>query len=501
MLSRRAFLRAAGVGVAATAVSCSGSGQQGGAPSPTTTSTPIAPTSVRPAAVPPDFDGLRKRLGGGLLQASDKGYDLARRSFNPAYDKRTPAAVALCTTSDHVQACVALARNSYLPIAARSGGHSYAGYSAPDGGLIVDLRGMSVVDVRPDGTAVIGAGARLIDVYTALAAAGRCLPAGSCPTVGIAGLTLGGGLGVLTRKYGLTCDRLLSAQVITADSVVRTATPNNEQDLYWALRGGGGGNFGIATSFTFSTEPAPSVTVFQLGFADGAAAVVGAWQQWTAKAPDELWSTVVVTGGRTPTARLTGCFIGPQSGLTPLLEQFTAAAGKPSTRLVQQKSYLDAMRFFAGCAQRAECGTETSPRATFAASSRILSEPVADPAALVDLLDDRTDMDLLLDSLGGAVSRVDPAATAFPHRKALGTIQIYQKTTVDKREEAARSVAQVRDALGRIGARGGYVNYIETAMPDWGTAYYGPNLSRLDSVARRYDPDAVFSFAQSIHRA
>ncbi|MCP2301923.1 FAD/FMN-containing dehydrogenase [Actinokineospora globicatena] len=456
-------------------------------------------TSARPSAVPPDFDGLRKRLGGALLQVSDKGYAEARRSFNPVYDQRAPAAVAMCGTTDHVQACIALARDSYLPIAARSGGHSYAGYSAPDGGLVVDLRGMSAVDVRPDGTAVIGAGARLIDVYTALAAAGRCLPAGTCPTVGIAGLTLGGGLGVLTRKYGLTCDRLVSAQVVTADSVVRTATPSNEQDLYWALRGGGGGNFGITTSFTFSTEPAPSVTVFQLGFTDGAAAVVGAWQQWTAKAPDELWSTVVITGGRTPTARLTGCFVGPQSGLNPLLDEFIAAAGKPANRLVQQKSYLDAMRFFAGCAH-SQCTVDSSPRATFAASSRILSEPVADPAALVDVLDGRTDMDLLLDSLGGAVSRVDPSATAFPHRDALGTIQIYQKTTVDKHEAAARAVAQVRDALGRIGARGGYVNYIETAMPDWGTAYYGPNLSRLDSVARRYDPDVVFGFAQSIHR-
>ncbi|MBM7770244.1 FAD/FMN-containing dehydrogenase [Actinokineospora baliensis] len=460
------------------------------------------PEPTRPAAVPPDFDGLRKRLGGALRQPGDEGFDKARLSYNPLYDQRKPAAVALCTTSDHVQACVAVARDSYLPIAARSGGHSYAGYSAPEGGLIVDVRGMSAVDVRPDGTAVIGAGARLIDVYTALAAAGRCLPAGTCPTVGIAGLTLGGGLGVLTRKYGLTCDRLVSAQVVTADSVVRTATPNNEDDLFWALRGGGGGNFGIVTSFTFSTEPAPAVTVFQLGFPEGsAAAVVGAWQEWAVNAPDELWSTVVVTGGPTPAARLSGCFIGPQTALNPMLDRFIVNTGKPSNRFVQQKSYLDAMRYFAGCAQRTNCTPESLPRSTFAASSRVITNPIAEPAALVEVIDGRTDMDLLLDSLGGAVSRVDPSATAFPHRKALGTVQIYQKTTVDKQEAANRSVAQVRDALGRLGASGGYVNYIETAMPDWGTAYYGSNLSRLDSVARRYDPDAVFSFPQSIHRA
>ncbi|GLZ42101.1 FAD-binding oxidoreductase [Actinokineospora sp. NBRC 105648] len=460
--------------------------------------------TTRPAAVPPDWEGLRSRLGGGLHRIGQDGYDTARRSYNPLFDKQAPAAVATCSKTEHVQACVSLARDARLPVAARSGGHSYTGYSAPDGGLVVDLGGMSAVDVRADGTAVVGAGARLIEVYAALAAAGRALPAGSCPTVGIGGLTLGGGIGVLTRKYGLTCDNLVSAEVVTAEGTIRTASESSEPDLFWALRGGGGGNFGIVTSFTFATVPAPSLAVFQLTYPEGSVAdVVGAWQEWTASAPDELWSNVVITGGAATKCRVNGCFVGPQSGLNPLLDRLVARAGKPSGRSVSQRAYLDAMRYFAGCANRsiAQCGPESLPRETFVASSRVLPTAVADPNALADLLVGRTDMDLLLDSLGGAVSRVDPTATPFPHRKALATAQIYQKTTVDKQPEAARAVAEVRDALARLGARGGYVNYIEAAMPDWGLAYYGSNINRLNSVARRYDPDQVFTFAQSIHRA
>src|SRR6185312_14675612 len=129
---------------------------------------------------------------------------------------------------------------------------------------------LNKVDVQ-GGKAVIGAGAKLQDVYAGLARAGRCLPAGTCPSVGIAGLTLGGGIGVLSRKYGLTCDRLVSARVVTADGALRTVSSSAEPELFWALRGGGGGNFGIVTSFSFDTVPAPQLTVFELGFPAGSA--------------------------------------------------------------------------------------------------------------------------------------------------------------------------------------------------------------------------------------
>ncbi|WP_245931149.1 FAD-binding oxidoreductase [Actinokineospora auranticolor] len=490
-----------GLGAAATVAGCSGGGPTAANATGARTSATTTAAATSTSAAPLDWGALRDRLGGALLQSGSPDFGAAIRLKNPIFDKRNPAGLALCGSAEHVQACVEFARQAKIPIAARSGGHSYAGYSAPDGGLIVDVGRMASVEVRTDGTAVIGAGARLIDVYTALAAKGRCLPAGTCPTVGVAGLALGGGLGVFTRKFGLTCDRLVSAQIVTADSVLRPASPSNEPDLFWALRGGGGGNFGVVTSFTFTTEPAPDVTVFHLSYpAAAAAAVVAAWQGWATAVPDELWSAVAVNGDAAKGAALSGCFIGTPANLNPLLEQFTKQAGKPKSRLVQQKGYLEAMRYFAGCTQKGgDCPPPNQPRNAFVASSRVITAPL-DAQGLVATLDGRPDMTLLLDALGGAVAKFGPEETAFPHRKALGTVQIYLNTKVTDVEAANRSVAEVRDALARLGARGGYVNYIEAAMPDWGPAYYGQNLSRLDSVVRRYDPDAVFTFPQSIHR-
>ncbi|MGW5053201.1 FAD-binding oxidoreductase [Actinokineospora sp. NPDC004072] len=466
---------------------------------PKPTSTPAPTTTTRPTTTPPDFDGLRRALGGALAQPGDPDYDRARRSFNPLIDERAPLAVATASSADHVKACVEVARTSGLTIAARSGGHSYAGYSTPDGGLVVDLAGMKRVQVRDDGTAVVGAGARLIDVYAGLAAAGRALPAGTCPTVGIAGLTLGGGLGVLTRKYGLTCDKLVAATVVTADSRALRASAETEPDLFWGLRGGGGGNFGIVTEFTFATEPAPELTIFELEFAAGSMAdVLGAWQEWMPQTPPELWTNLIVVGGSPPRGRLNGCYVGPRYQLNALLDDFAA---RPVDRMVRTTDYLDAMLHFAGCPSVARCAPDRFPRQGFAAGSRILAEPLADPGELVGMVDGREGMNLLVDALGGAVAELAPDATAFPHREALATVQIYQEATADTAAAASRAVAEVRNGMVGIGLRGGYVNYIEAAMPDWSVMYYGRNVNRLRDTARRYDPDAVFAFPQGVASA
>jgi FAD/FMN-containing dehydrogenase len=337
----------------------------------------------------------------------------------------------------------------------------------------------------------IGAGAQLSDVYAALGKAGRCLPAGSCPSVGIAGLTLGGGIGVLARTYGLTCDRLDSLTVVTADSKIVTAARGTGADLFWGMRGGGGGNFGIATEFIFTTEPAPEVVVFSLRFPAGSAAnVLGAWQQWIAQAPNELWTNMVITGGSPPTCRVGGCFVGSVGALNSLLAGFKPAA-KPTSRFVQAKGYLDAMRYFAGGPPQRE---------SFVASSRMIQSPVPDPEAVAALLAGRSEMDILLDSLGGAVADTEPAATAYPYRKAIASAQIYLKTPSSKADAATAQVGEVRDKLGAIVGDTGYVNYIDPAMPDWAKAYYGDNLPRLQSIAKSYDPDGVFAFAQAIPR-
>jgi FAD/FMN-containing dehydrogenase len=510
-ISRRSFLVAAGLGAtAAAAAACSGV-RPAAVTTPTvpTTSATVPPVTTSTAAGPIDYPALARQLAGRLLTPDSSGYALASRSYNPLFDARRPAAVALCTRTEDVQACVTAAARSRTPMAARSGGHSYAGFSTPDNAMVVDLAGLSGVRVDGDGTAVVAAGTRLIDVYSALAGAGRALPAGSCPSVGVAGLTLGGGIGVLARKYGLTCDRLVGATVVTSDGQARTVSASAEPDLFWALRGGGGGNFGIVTSFTFDTVPAPELTVFQLAFPAGSVAdAFAAWQPWLRAAPDELWTNFNVTGaaGRS-TCTIAGCFVGSAGTLNPMLNTLVGRIGRqPSSRTVLAKSYLDAMRYFAGCATRSmsTCQAQTHGeqwnRESFVASSRILAAPVADPTALVSLADGHPNLHLIVDGLGGAVSRVAATDTAFPHRSAVASVQIYLKTTAEAQSGAARQVSAVRDALAPVVGDGAYVNYIDATMPDWANAYYGANLPRLRQVAQRYDPDAVFTFAQAVNR-
>ncbi|HEX6404858.1 MAG TPA: FAD-binding oxidoreductase [Pseudonocardiaceae bacterium] len=474
LINRRAFLHATGLGTAAAALAGCGGAR-----------------STSPA-----FPGLAGKLSGPLITPDQPDYALARRSFNPLFDNRAPAAIAQCRRIEDVQACVSAAAAARAPIAARSGGHSYAGYSTPDHALVVDVSGLSAVKVNADGTAEIGAGARLLDVYTTLADAGRCLPAGTCPSVGIAGLTLGGGLGVLSRRYGLTCDRLVSARVVTADGMSRTVSASAQPDLFWALRGGGGGNFGIVTSFTFDTVAAPQLTAFQLDFPAGSVPdVLGSWQHWMISMPRELSANCRISGGSPSRCTVVGCYIGRSSALDALLNELTRRIGSPpAARTVTEYGFLDAMRYFAGCTSGAEC------REAFVAASRMLTAPVADPAQIVSVFDGRT-VFVIIDGLGGAISQVGPADTAFPHRTALGAMQIYLRTSPAQRAAAVTSVAEMRDQLTGVLGGGGYVNYIDAGMPNWAQAYYGDNLARLREVAQRYDPDRLFTFPQAIINA
>ncbi len=488
-LPRRTFLRVAGVSAAGAVVAACGPDS---APTPVASTAPAATTSAppatRPPTGPPNWEDLRSQLTGGLLRPGADGYATAKRGFNELFDSNNPVAVATASTVQDVQTCVRAAAGR-VSLAARSGGHSYAGYSVPESGLVIDLAALNKIDVQ-GGKAVIGAGAKLKDVYAALARAGRALPAGSCPTVGIAGLTLGGGIGVLARKYGLTCDHLSSAQVVAADGRVLTASASSEPDLFWALRGGGGGNFGIVTEFTFDTDPAPAeLTVFSLRFPAGSAAgVLAAWQQWIAAMPPELWANLVLSGGSPVQCRVGGCYVGGTAGLNTLLNNLTTNAGaRPAQRVVKSLDYLGAMNYFAG----------SSNRQSFIASSRMITTPV-DAAKVVAVADGRQGMDLLIDGLGGAVAAPAKDATAFWHRDALASVQVYAPATAKNRANVTQAVGEAVAGLAAAGAGGGYVNYIDPALPDWKTAYYGGNAQRLQDVARKYDPQIVFRFGQGV---
>ena len=187
------------------------------------------------------------------------GYDAARLLYSPRFDAVMPLAVVYCQSAIDVSHTILWGRENGVRIAARSGGHSYAGYSTTPG-VVIDVSRLDSVTVNAAaGTVGIGAGARLMDVYRELAAHGLAIPGGSCPSVGIAGLALGGGVGFSGRKLGLTCDNVRSFTMVTADGVVRPCHAQRNPNLFWAGRGGGGGNFGVATRFTLTTHPVATV--------------------------------------------------------------------------------------------------------------------------------------------------------------------------------------------------------------------------------------------------
>ncbi|WP_326950044.1 FAD-binding oxidoreductase [Amycolatopsis sp. NBC_01307] len=443
-----------------------------------------------------EWDRLRRKLAGPLFRPGDPGYPEAKQGYFTMYDYRVPAAVVGATRIEDVQAAVGFAARHDLPIAARSGGHSYPGYSTVDGGIVVDLSRLAGIEVRPGGRAVIGAGARLGPIATTLAAAGRVLPAGSCDTVGIAGLALGGGVGVLDRKYGLTCDHLEAARIVTADGRARTVSATAEPDLFWALRGGGGGNFGIVTAFTFRTVPIADVATFQLSFPVGTqAALFAAWQEWQPAMPDELWSGMGLGDDH---ASLGGTFLGPEARLKELLDDLIRRVGTPPAEQRRRTTdHLSAMRSFDD--REARPGA-VAARAAYVGTSRMLTRPAADPAAVVDVLIRDPGVDTIIDAGGGAIDRVGVRDTAFPHRHALASLQFLHSAEPGEGGEAGarRSLAAVRDGLGPEFGTTGYVNYLDPELPDWPVAYYGPNLPRLRAVARKYDPRGIFAFPQGL---
>jgi FAD/FMN-containing dehydrogenase len=523
VIHRREFLHRAAVAVAATASAALAG--CGGAPS---ASSRVRSSTTRPAQAPSTTEDLgpaawsvlARSLDGTLVLPSAAAYATAKLVYNLRFAGVDPAAVAYCASAPDVARCIAFARDHGVAATPRSGGHSYGGYSTGPG-LVIDVSRMNTVS--PDPTqmqAVIGSGTQLVDVYNQLSSAGMLLPAGSCPTVGIAGLTLGGGIGVVGRKYGLTCDNLVALDIVTADGRLLTCTADDHADLFWANRGGGGGNFGIATSFTFGLHPLPELALFTINWPWAAAAdVLGGWQEWMATAPDELWSNCQLqsAGSDGLNVRSNGVYVGDADTLSSLLQPLLAT-GTPTDQFVGPDSYLHVMLVEAGCEDltvgqchlAGENAGGTLPRSAFAATSAYL-ESALSPAGVnaavqaVQLLHTTVAQlggGLVFDSYGGAINRVAPDATAFVHRRALCGLQSstsWAPGDPPATVEAAQAwLAHAAGAMAPFVSGAAYQNYIDPTLADWSEAYYGSNLPRLVSVKRRYDPDDVFHFAQSI---
>src|SRR4051794_5918330 len=288
------------VGVAGIAGACAAQDSEPAPASPAPSVSPSGSGSPTPPT-PADWKHLARHVDGTLARPGSPTYGTVRLTQNPRYDGARPLAVLSVANAADVATAFSFAQDHGVRVAIRSGGHSYPGWSAGDGALVVDVRPLDEVSLSgtTGTTGTVGAGASLVKVYDALGMRGRGIPGGSCPTVGIAGLTQGGGIGVLTRAHGLTCDSVTAMQVVLVDGRVVTASHDEESELFWALRGGGGGHLGAVTSFTFTTFAAPTITRAYMAWPFSAAEeVVPPWLRTIPEAAPRLWATLRLLGGQ-----------------------------------------------------------------------------------------------------------------------------------------------------------------------------------------------------------
>jgi FAD/FMN-containing dehydrogenase len=437
------------------------------------------------------------------ISSSDPDYDDLRSIWNAMHDKR-PALIARCSSADDVVAAIGHARANDLTIAVRSGGHSLPGHSTCDGGLVIDLRPLNRVMIDPYARrAHVQAGALLGDVDRATQAHGLVVPAGVISHTGVAGLTLGGGVGRLMRRFGLTIDSLLAAEVVTADGRILEASESENPDLFWALRGGGG-NFGVVTRFDFRLHELSELPILAMFHEPGdVRAVLQRARDVIADraTPDELlWTSFLRRAHDVPwmPPELVG-----RHGLMSLIE-WSGDRDEGMSRLSELQAELDpaaadlsVVPFLAIQTAGDEIfghGKLSYIKATFADD---LTDDLLD--ALLPLGNEigsyLSQVELL--SMGGAISRVDPDATAFPHRGVKWLINI--PATWDSPDETEAEVDWVRHTYAAVqphATGGAYVNFMDA--DEESTTSYGTTMARLQAVKAIYDPKNVFRLNQNI---
>ncbi len=438
-------------------------------------------------------------LTGRVVRPGDAGYAAARANHNHRLDFR-PAAIVFAANADDVRSAVLYANERRLPLSVRGGvGHDYEGFSLNDGGIVVDLRAMQGVTFDPlTARATIGPGTDLGTVYESLGARGYTVPGGTCRSVGVTGITTGGGFGILSRTHGMLCDRLERVTLVDARGRVRdSATDPFGADLLWASRGGGGGNFGIVTSLEFAPVPAPDRVVTTTYSWEWTVAnvreVTRRWLAWAPDAPRAIFSTLALTAASSGFFNVIGISLGARAELEAAMD----AAFDGSAVFDKQTgvaSYLDTMHLF---------GDSGSSATSFKAKSSFGREPLA-PRAIdalaASLVDGPGPNDaVVFDSFGGAIGDLAPDATAFVHRDARYIMQYL--TFWDEDAQGAAKVAWLRALYAAVDpytAGGCYRNYCDLDLTDWATRYYGANYARLQGLKRRLDPAERFRYPQSI---
>jgi FAD/FMN-containing dehydrogenase len=448
---------------------------------------------------------LRQAVRGDIIGPGDPAYDEARAIWNASHDKR-PALIVRCTGAADVMAAVEFAHSQDLPVAVRGGGHSIAGFSTVDDGIVIDLSPMKAVSVDPiRRRAIVQGGATWAEVDHETQAYGLAVTGGLVSSTGVGGFTLGGGIGWLLRRYGLASDNMVSADVVTAEAGLVHASAEENPDLFWALRGGGG-NFGVVTAFEFELHPVgPTVLAGLLFFrAEDARTVITKWRALTEKMPDELTSLVNLTTAPPvpflptavhgePIVAIALMHCGPldaaEAAVAPLRSLATPILdGVGPVPYVGMQQALDplwtpgAYNYFTSALVE---------RLSDAAIDKALERWAAKPTP---------QSELHIHHAGGALSKVGADDTAFSHRSASYIFNVIARSP--EGNGFGRHVTWARDTRAALAGRGQeamYVNFTGDDEPDKVRGSYPPaTYARLVEVKRRYDPTNLFQLNQNI---
>jgi FAD/FMN-containing dehydrogenase len=450
------------------------------------------------------IEELDRQLSGDVLLPGDSGYENARQVWNAMID-RHPSAIVRCASTADVVHAVNAARAGGVPIAIRGGGHNIAGHSVGDDSLVIDLSRMKAVMVEPSRRRVtVQAGARLADVDAATQLHGLAVPLGINSTTGVAGLTLGGGFGWLSRKHGMTIDSLVSAEVVTAAGQALNTSASEHPDLFWALRGGGG-NFGVVTRFEFELHRVgPGVLSGLIVYPHAEAAqVLRQYRAFAAEAPDDLsvWAVLrqapplpfLPPGIHGREVVVLALFYAGDPGRGEQIIEPLRRFGLPAGEHVGVQPYTDWQQAF-------------DPLLTSGARNYWKSHNLATlHDGLLDVLIDHAgrlpspQSEIFVGALGGATMRPAPDATAYPHRDARFVVNVHGRWEDPAGDAPGTAWARsFFDAAAPFATGGVYVNFLTADEAGRAHAAWGPNYERLARVKRLYDPANLFRLNQNI---
>jgi FAD/FMN-containing dehydrogenase len=437
-------------------------------------------------------------LRGQLLRPGDDTYERARKLWNGMFD-RHPAVIARCAGASDVIAAVNFARESRLHVAVRGGGHSFPGHSVCDGGLVIDLSLMKGLRVDPaTRTARADPGVRWLEFDHETQAFGLATTGGTVSDTGIAGLTLGGGLGWLSNKYGLTIDNLISADVVLADGQLLTASVSENADLFWALRGGSG-NFGVVTSFLYRLHQVGPTIVGGMVFypLTQAKDVLRFYRGFSKTAPDELtlYAGLITTPDGVTVVGLVACYCGPVDKGSEVVRPLKSL-GSPALDVLGPMPYLAQQRLFD---EGFPTGASYYTKADFLAD---LTDEVIDVLVEYAALKPSPMSGILVQTTLGAAARIAPDATAFPHRR-LPYAPVIVSAWLDP-AESAKNIAWARECWTALHVHAGggvYVNDLGPDDEDRIRTGYGANYERLAALKKKYDPSNFFRLNPNIKPA